>query len=143
VALGVLWGPFATSQGTSGDDRTIGQSKPLISPKVTPVLARTLDRMRSAGMARDTMASRNPEQYSTSLVRVDQHGSVQVEIHLDRFDEAALRELQGAGATVELTNPEHRIVQGWVPFDRVAQVAEIANVRRVRPPDYAMPRSHR
>jgi hypothetical protein len=143
VVLGVLWGHLGTSQGTSGDDRPIGQSMPLSSPKITPALARTVDRMSSAAITRDTSASHNPEQYSTPLVHVDQHARIQVEIYLNRFDEAALREIQSAGVTVELTNAEHRLVQGWVPFDLLAQVAEIANVRRVRPPDYAIPRSHR
>lgn len=127
----------ARGVGASGQPAGAGASK------ISPVLGRTLDRMTSAGVSRSTMGSHDLAQFSDSLVRVDQRGRVQVYIYLDRLDEAALSELEGAGVTVELANRDQRVVQGWVAFYLVEDVAQLVNVKRIRPPDYAVPRSGR
>lgn len=127
VALGSFWCPPVAGE----------------SPKISPALANTLDLMSRAGAARETMGSYDLEQFSNPLVRVDQGGRVQVEIYLDQLDAAALRELQATGVTVELTSAQHRIVQGWVPFYLVEDVAQVANVKRIIPPDYAVSRGRR
>lgn len=120
-----------------------GRPTTLSSQKISPNLGATLDRLNSAGVTRDSMGSYDLEQFSNPLVRVDQHGRVQVYIYVDRLDDAALRELQAAGVTVELTHSQPPLVQGWVPFYLLESIAQLPNVTRIRPPDYAVPRSRK
>lgn len=110
------------------------------SPKISPVLNATLDRLSAAGVTRDTAGSHDLQQFSTRLVRVDAEGRIHVQIHVGRLDDASVRELESAGVVVELTDTDYRVVQGWVPFDALDGVARIANVQRIRPPSYATPR---
>ncbi len=135
VAPGALVAGEESSSGRAGSTQVSGSSK------ISPLLARTLDRMKSAGVSRETIGSHDLEQFSDPLVRVDREGRVHAYVYLDRLDEPALAELRAAGVAVELANGEHRIVQGWIPFDSVERVAQMANVTRIRPPDYVIPRN--
>ena len=118
-----------------------GQERAPRSAKINPLLANALDRIHGAGVTRSTMGGYDLEQFSTPQVRVDRQGLVHVYIYVHQLDDAAVKELQSAGVTVEITSPQHRIVQGWIPFDQVESLAALANVKRIRPPDYAVPRS--
>jgi len=132
-----VWLAPACSLDVSGQPAVAGASK------LSPLLAGTLDRMTSAGVSRGTMGSHDLAQFSDPLVRVDQRGRLQVYIYLERLDPAALSELEAAGVAVELTNQDRHVVQGWVPFYLVEDVARLVNVTRIRPPDYAVPRSQK
>jgi hypothetical protein len=39
---------------------------------------------------------------------------------------------------LEMADAELRVIQAWVPFDRLADVAALPFVRYVRPPSYVM-----
>ena len=110
------------------------------SPKIHPILNQTLARMTHAGITRDSMGAYDLTQFSNPLVRIDEQGRVQVEIDVDRLDAAAIRELVAAAVLVEHANSQYRIVQGLVPFYLIERVAQLANVKRIRPPVYAVPR---
>src|SRR5262245_64615684 len=79
IALMFIWGHLAVGQEGRRDDGFAHQMNSSRSPKISPILARTLDRMASMGVTPDTMGAFDLRQFSTRLVRVDQDGRVQVE----------------------------------------------------------------
>jgi hypothetical protein len=133
-----LVGPVALD-GVAGAQpaRDVGRAAPGWA-KLDPRLARLVERLREPGARPDGDSSgawaAGPD------VRVDPQGRVQVEVDLRAVDEAALHALEAAGLVVELSDRRHRLVQGWIPIDRLDEVAQVPSVRRVRPPDYAVPR---
>ena len=102
---------------------------------------RDLLQLEGASLSREFLTPRGPEQLSTALVRVDRRARLQIYIHVDRLDDVTVAELEAAGLMVEQTAPKYGIVQGWIPFERMRDLAALANVRRIRPPDYAVSRA--
>ena len=108
--------------------------------KIAPALAEILLQLEGASLSRESLTPRGPEQLSTALVRVDRRARLHVYIHIDRLDDLTVAELEAAGLMVEQTAPKYGLVQGWIPFERMRDLAALANVRRIRPPDYAVSR---
>jgi hypothetical protein len=113
------------------------------SPKVSPVLARLIDAMEADGVTAEAARGRDLSGYSTPAVRVDAAGRVQVYVEVENAGEEALAALEMRGLRVESSLARHGLVQGWIAFDRVDALADDPNVRRVRPPSYARPRTPR
>ncbi len=111
------------------------------SSKLAPLLAQVLGELERASLLGQSLVTPAPERFSTPLVRVDGHGRIQVYVHVDRLDDATLASLVSAGLVIEQTSPKHRIVQGWIPFERLRGLAALASVRRVGAPDYAVPKA--
>lgn len=72
---------------------------------------------------------------------MDSGGRIQVYIDVDQISPELLRQLKATEVSIELTNPTLWIIQAWVPFDRIEELADRQSVTRIRPPDYGFPRS--
>jgi hypothetical protein len=57
-------------------------------------------------------------------------------IRVISFDPQVVSDLQAENVYIEQTAGQDTI-QGWIPFDRVEQVAALSFVRDLRPPRYA------
>lgn len=73
---------------------------------------------------------------SDDLLRVNEYGEVQVYVILKEFSQETVTQLEGLGLRVELTLPEHQLIQGWVHYDALEAIAADDNVQQIRPPDY-------
>src|SRR5262249_47938536 len=73
---------------------------------------------------------------SSRVVRVDDAGQVQVYLLLDEYRPEHVAALEGLGLRVEITLPDFRLVQGWLPSDAVDAVAALDFVRQIKPPGY-------
>jgi len=78
---------------------------------------------------------------SSAAVRVNDAGEIQVYVILTEFRPAHLSQLEALGLRVEITLPEFRLVQGWLPAGAVDAVAALDFVRQVKPPGYAAPKT--
>ncbi len=76
-------------------------------------------------------------------VRFDSSGNVQVYIHLENADDAALQQLRDLGATIEITNADRNVVQAWLPTAALERIAALSAVTEITPPDYAETRAGR
>lgn len=110
----------------------------LRSPKLHPTLSAVVERIEQAGVTPDTVDLYELGRFTTPLVRVDSRGRVQVYVHVGQVDDATLRALRAEGLTVDHADARSGIVQGWVPFHRVDDIALLGVVKRIRPPDYLM-----
>ena len=109
--------------------------------KISPTIWVLLNDLRAKGITRQTITARDATSLSSRLVRMDSGGRIQVYIDVDQISPELLRQLKATEVSIELTNPTLRIIQAWVPFDRIEELADRQSVTRIRPPDYGFPRS--
>lgn len=69
---------------------------------------------------------------SDDLVRINDDGEVQVYVILKEFSPDSVTQLEGLGLRVELTLPEHRLIQGWVHYETLEAIAADDNVQQIR-----------
>ena len=109
------------------------------SGKVSASLRAVMEEMVARGMTRQNARELGASALSNPLVRVNEEGSIQTYIHVHTFGAEEKVLIETYGVTIEITNEELGIIQAWVPFDRIDEVAELPFVKRVTPPNYGTP----
>src|SRR5262249_23167445 len=105
--------------------------------KIASSLLRVVQRMQQDGVTAGNVTARHAERYSTSLVRVDTAGRVQTAILVTTFDAQVEAVLTTQQVAIERADARARLVQAWIPFDRLITVAALPFVRYLRAPSYA------
>lgn len=105
--------------------------------KVSSSIHRVLQRMQADGVTAANAASRDVSSYANPLVRVDAAGRIHTAVWVTHLQDHVLVELRRLQMHIERTDARQGVVQGWVPFYRVADVAALSFVQHVRPPRYA------
>ena len=105
--------------------------------KIASSLQRVVQRMQQDGVTAANVTTRHAERYSTPLVRVDAQGRVHTAILVTTFDAQGESVLITHQVSIEQADAQSRLVQAWIPFDRLATVAALPFVRYLRPPSYA------
>jgi subtilisin family serine protease len=110
--------------------------------KLAPRLRALLDAFRAEWAARGAAAAGAAVQRrSSTTLKVDGAGRVQVYVHVADTTPATLAAVRQQGLDLELTNADFGILQGWVPAERLEALAAEAAVLRVRVPGYGRPRA--
>src|SRR5262249_20119019 len=110
------------------DKSTLGPVERKIAPAVHEAAGAVKLRLQSAAGA--------PARLSTSALRGNDSGAIQVYVILPEFGPEYVAALPAAGLQVELTLAEQRLVQGWLPAAQVDAVAALDFVAEIRPPGY-------
>jgi hypothetical protein len=105
--------------------------------KIASSLQGVVQRMQQDGVTAANVTARHAEQYSTPLVRVDTGGRVHTAILVTMFDAQVESVLTAHQVSIDHADAQARLVQAWIPFDRLATVAALPCVRYLRPPSYA------
>lgn len=108
--------------------------------KVDPEVSELIDRIEEADSATATSMPGSLSALSSSSLKVDDQGRIQVYVYVSAVDEATRELLSETGAEVELENRGLKVYQTWVPAAAVRSVAAIDGVEKITPPSYA---SHR
>lgn len=130
----VAQAPRTTPAHTS---RTHPLSGSPAASKIASPLQRVVQRMQQDGVTAANVTTRQAERYSTPLVRVDAKGRVHTAILVTTFDAQVESALTTPQVSLEHVDAQARLVQAWIPFDRLATVAALPFVRYLRPPSYA------
>jgi subtilisin family serine protease len=109
-----------------------GNENPKISSQITSVL----EKMKSMGVTRSNVQDTKPQTLSTPIIKVDSSGNIQVYIYVTEVNDANLEQLKTLEVEIEITNAKYKIVQGWVPFDKMEEVANLSFVVKISPPSY-------
>ena len=109
--------------------------------KIDAHLTRVLDRISAQGITRSNAVARNVSGLSDRLVRIKKDGQVQVYIHVDAVTDEAQATLGAIESQIEIANSKLNVIQAWIPFDRVEQVAALPFVSKVTRPSYARTRA--
>jgi len=145
--------PAPPPQFLAAPDGATPEPEPRKHPKLsTPLaeLARALPQQRGlipegqriappTGFSLRTLPKSGRDAVRTRMMRINKDAEVQVYILVTEVTEQNLRELQNAGAKIELQDKRQRIVQARIPVTRLEEVAALPFVRFVRLPDYGIP----
>jgi hypothetical protein len=110
--------------------------------KLQSNLYETLKRMQSAGITRANARQQNVKaRFSTPLLDVDEQGRLLVSLRTSEITPALRAELKSLGfeliaSTDNLkVTPNHQMITGWIPFDRLLDIARLASIFHIRPVD--------
>ena len=121
--------------------QTEGLQSGLGYAKVSSILQSVLAEFRSRGITRENALARGAAALSNPLVHVDADGAVQIYFHMLSFGEAELATLVEHEVVIQIANEKLGIVQAWIPFDRVDDLAALPFVVRITTPSYGRSRS--
>lgn len=71
-------------------------------------------------------------------VRRDEAGRVEVMIDMTEVTGDTLKELQARGCSIEIYDPAQRLVQIWIPMERLREVAGLPFVKFLDLPNYGV-----
>jgi len=107
---------------------------------VNSVIRSVLEDMKSRGVTRENVSEKNASSFSTQLVKVDDWGNIHTYIYMKGINKENIAELESREVRIELVNEKWGIVQGWIPFDRVEEIAGLDFVEKITNPDYGVRR---
>jgi hypothetical protein len=111
-----------------------------VAAKIATSIRSVVQRMQHDGLTATNASARQAESYTTPLVRVDQTGSVQTLLLVTTVEPQVEVLLEQQHARIEVVDAEQRLVQAWIPFDRLEQIAALPFVQYIRPPSYTVRR---
>ena len=111
--------------------------------KISATIRTLIKEMQAIGITRQNAKKRQAASLSTPFVKVDNRGYVQSYIHVKALNATFIAELEAKQVDIELTNTSLKIIQAWVPFDIIEEVARLEFVERIEPPSYGVPRPNK
>ena len=108
--------------------------------KVSTKLRAVITEMKAHGITRQNASTRGAADFSDPLVRVDAQGNIQTYIYVDAVETDNRKLLESYEVIVEIVNEKLSIYQGWIPFNKLEEVARLSFVKRITPPSYAITR---
>jgi hypothetical protein len=103
--------------------------------KISPLLLGVMQALKANGVTQQR-PERQPEAFSTPQVKVSPRGTIHAHLHVKAFNASHLAALESKGFELEIANAVLNLIQGWVPFDRVEEVAALDFVNWIEPPTY-------
>jgi hypothetical protein len=149
---GLLVGLIASCQVPAASDRTSAPDAappPIVVPaktdeqatmKIASLIRDVVRRMHDDGVTSANVATRSAMDYSNPFVRVDARGRIHADIAVTQVTPEVMADLRALQVQHIQIHAGQTIIQGWIPFDRVATVATLPFVQHIRPPRYAMRR---
>ena len=110
------------------------------SYKISPSIRTILAEMEARNMTRQNARELGASSLSNRLVRVNEEGSIQTYIHVLTFGPEERAQLESNEVIIEIVNEKLRIIQAWIPFNRIYEIARLPFVKRIKAPSYATPR---
>lgn len=104
--------------------------------KISSKLLAVIQQLQAAGITPDSLQERNLQAFSTPFVKVNSKGEIQAYIHLRTLDDNSLETLETHNVRIEISNPDMRIVQGWVPYYSVESIGQLDIVEKIEAPSY-------
>ncbi len=110
--------------------------------KLSSQIREVLTKMKTMGVTRNNVQNFKTEELSTPVVKVNDSGNVQTYIHVNNeVNDAKLAQLKALGVIIEIANTKYKIVQAWVPFDKLEEVGNLSFVTKITAPIYGKPRT--
>ena len=107
------------------------------SPKLNSKLKGVMNKLSEMAVTRGDDQSLKLSELSNPMLKIDDNGNVEVFLYCNEVSDENLQQLLSLGLIVEDMNEEYKIVQGWLPYEKLESAAEMGFVVKVTPPDYA------
>ena len=106
--------------------------------KVSSALRAVIDAMVARGITRQNAKELRASAFSNPLVKVNDQGNIQTYIYVDSFQPGNMDLLKSHEVIVEIVNENLKIIQGWIPFNRIYDVAQLPFVTSITRPSYGI-----
>jgi len=106
------------------------------SEKVSSSVRAMIAEMETRGITTQNAKELGASALSNPLVRVNEEGSIQTYIHVHTFGADEKAQLATYEVIIEIVNEKLGIIQAWIPFNRIYEVAQLPFVKRITPPSY-------
>ena len=109
------------------------------SKKVSSSLRTMIKEMEVRGFTRQDARDLGAGMLSNLLVRVNIEGNIQTYIHVDVIGTEERALLEAYDVEVEIADEELGIIQAWIPYNKIEEVAKVDFVKQITPPSYGTP----
>ena len=108
--------------------------------KIDRAIKSVLFTIEARGITRENARARNISQLSNFRTRIDIDGRIHIYIHMFASGASELSVLQEHEVEIEIDNKNLAVIQGWVPFDRLEEIATLSFIKKITLPNYGIPR---
>src|SRR3990170_4030082 len=139
VVVSLLVLTFISEGEISAENKLpIIQKQAKANPKISSLIMKRISKMQSLGITRENVESVYPTSISDPLVKVDKSGNIQTYIYMENMDQDNISKLESMNVKIEIVNPKFNLIQAWVPFDKVEELASLNFVKKITPPSYGI-----
>ncbi|GJM15465.1 MAG: hypothetical protein DHS20C13_07920 [Thermodesulfobacteriota bacterium] len=107
------------------------------SSKLNSKLKGVMNELSEMAVTRGGDQSLKLSELSNPMLKIDDNGNVEVFLYCNEVSDENLQQLLSLGLVLEDMNEEHKLVQGWLPYEHLERAAEMGFVAKVTPPSYA------
>ena len=75
---------------------------------------------------------------SVQGARVDRAGRLEIMIQTTEMTPEVLKEVEANGSAIEIYDPAQRLVQAWIPVDKIREVAALPFIKFLDLPNYSV-----
>jgi len=125
--------------GTGYGDKTSKGDK-FREQRVARPIRDLLQRLDKEGIDRASAPQEDLSRFSNPLVRIRDDGRIQANVRTVSLDLDLLETLTRHDVLIEHIDRERGVVQAWIPFDQVKDVARLKGIELLDVPSYGRPR---
>src|SRR3990172_6439969 len=142
VIISLLLLSFILEGEISAENKlSILQNQAKANPQISSLIMKRISKMQSLGITRENVESVYPTSISDPLVKVDKSGNIQTYIYMENMDQDNISKLESMNVKIEIVNSKYNLIQAWIPFDKVEEVASLNFVKKITPPSYGILRT--
>src|SRR3972149_7290334 len=142
VVVSLLVLTFISEGEISAENKLpIIQKQGKANPKISSLITKSISKMQSLGITRENAESIYASSISDPLVKVDNSGNIQTYIYMENMDQDNISKLESMNVKIEIVNSKYNLIQAWIPFDIVEEVASLNFVKKITPPSYGILRT--
>src|SRR3990172_2558366 len=142
VVVSLLVLTFISEGEISAENKLpITQKQGKANPKISSLIMKRISKMQSLGITRENAESVYASSISDPLVKVDNSGNIQTYIYMENMDQENISKLESMNVKIEIVNSKYNLIQAWIPFDIVEEVASLSFVKKITPHSYGILRT--
>ena len=142
VAEGQEPAPGFVSHSGPSQSPVGAQRLPKEDSNISAVIRGALSELQARGVERTNAREMQVSTLSVEgVLKIDDDGNIQTYIYVTEAGQPQITDLQSREVQVEVVNSDLKVIQGWIPFDRMEEIAALEFVRRVQAPGYAYTRT--
>lgn len=106
--------------------------------KINTMLRDLVVKMKTMNITQVNAHLHNAASLSNPMVKVNDVGAIQCYIYLTDTKNQLIQQLRNLSVEIELINEDWNIIQAWIPFNKIDDIANLDFVKHIRPPGYAI-----
>lgn len=112
------------------------QNLTIAQKRISSAVRAMVKKLEAKGITLENAQRLNASSLSNLLVKVDDSAYVQTYIHVIETNSDYINELREQQVRIEIVNNHWNIIQAWIPFTKIEDIAGLNFVKHIRPPGY-------